>query len=173
MSKGEIKQRYEAVAVGFNINPGDPDAGKAPQVEVECRVVAPEQFAGLTKYVYGSLHENAQEYTFKALRTAGWKCNDITVLEGLGSTKFALIEKEEEYKGKKKLQCSIWELRGPRATLREDDQAAFANRFKAAVLAVPVAQVGEHNAAPAVLPEKKEKAAATTAPAGDSTVMFD
>lgn len=156
MSKGEIVDRFPAVAVGFNINPGDPDENKAPQIEVEMRGVAHggvDHRTGFQFWKYLSLHENAQKITVETLRRLGWRCNDITKLKGLGSTIVQAVEKNDTYKGKPKKVYDIWELRGPRATLREEDQSKFANQFKALAAAFKPVEVGEHNAAPAVLPE--------------------
>lgn len=157
MSKGEVKDRYPAVAVGHIINPGDDTASppKRAQVEVEMRGLADGEDThaeGKRFYLYLGLDEKSQEITAQTLRRLGWKCNDITKLEGLGSTKVQIVEKEREWKGKKYPQYDVWELKGPRPTLRDDQQASFANRFKALAAAVKPIEVGEFNAAPSVIP---------------------
>jgi hypothetical protein len=92
-----VNARYTCQAVDFKLY--DAEDNKAPQVGVELRVVeGPE--AGKTIFWYGSLHENAQEYTARSLRDMGWSCNDITTLEGLGTLKVVAVEKIEIYKGK-------------------------------------------------------------------------
>ena len=178
MSKGEIVDRFPAVAVGFEIDAGDEDNGKHPQVIVEMRGVAhgdDDHRAGFQFWKYMSLHPNAQEITAETLRRLGWRCNDITKLEGLGSTTVQIVEKNDTYKGKPKKVYDIWDLRGPRATLREEDQAGFANKFKALAAAFKPVEVGEHNAAPAVLPEVVARNAASTPAngAGKPSDLYD
>jgi hypothetical protein len=108
---------------------------------------------GKTFFLYLSLKEGqAQEISAKTLRTLGWKCNDITKLEGLGSCRVDVVEYEEEYKGKVRSKFDVWPTRGPRPTLRDEDVANFAARFKALAVSAPVIEIGEHNAAPAVIP---------------------
>ena len=175
MANGEVKNRYPAVAVGtFNINPGDPDSGKAPQIEVEMRGLDNE--AGKQFWLYLSLHENAAEYSGRTLRDLGWKCNDITKLEGLGSTRVDIVEKEEVYKGKKRPKYMVFAPRGPRASLREEDQQSFASKFKALAALAKPAEVTEFNAAPADLPEVRAKAgsngAETTSGDADPSSMY-
>jgi hypothetical protein len=151
MAKHEYTNRYVAVAVSGEIVPPKSETS-APQVEVTCRVVEGAD-AGKEFRVWLSLKEGqAQEISAKTLRTMGWRCNDITALEGLGSTKFDACQYNDEYKGKTSTKYDIWPCKGPRNTLREDDRQSFAARFKALAAATPAAPVTEANAAPATLP---------------------
>lgn len=135
--------RYTCQAISFQLY--DAEDNKAPQVGVELRVIeGPE--AGKTIFWYGSLHENAQEYTAKALRDMGWSCNDITALEGLGSLKVVAVEKIEEYKGKPRTKWMIFPVKTPKPTLEADAKASFGARFKALAAAVPAVKQTELNA---------------------------
>ncbi len=158
MAKGPVKNRFPAVAVGHNINPGDDD--KWPTVEVEMRGL--ENEAGKQFWLYLSLHEKCQEITAQTLRNLGWKCNDITKLEGLGSTRVDILEYEQKYtnkfgKEKTRPDYQVWPARGPRASLREEDQNNFAQRFKSLAATVKPLEVSEHNAAPTALPDVRTK----------------
>lgn len=135
--------RYIAQAVSFQLY--DAEGEKAPQVGVELRVVeGPE--AGKTLFYYGSLHENAQQYTAEALRAMGWSCNDITALEGLGSLKVVAVEKLGEYKGKRTSSWMIFPVKTPKPTLEADAKATFASRFKALAASVAPIKANEMNA---------------------------
>ena len=135
--------RYTVQAISGVIQPNDGEttrdgSPKAPTVAVELRVVEGPD-AGKTIFKYGSLHENAQQYTVEMLRTLGWTCNDITALTGLGSTKAIAVEKVGEFKGKKTVDWMIFPIKTPAPTLEADKAAGFAARYKA--LAASVAPV--------------------------------
>lgn len=165
---------FICVAVSSKIYEGDGD--KAPQIGIEMRVVeGPE--AGRTLFWYGSLHENAQQFTAEALRTMGWSCNDIGTLTGLGSTRFRAVEKTEEYKGKTRTRWMIFGLKSAKATLADDDRASFGKQFKALALAVPAVAVDDTNRAPteipAALPTNGSRTTAAPAPGGtDGPIPF-
>jgi hypothetical protein len=137
-----VNTRYTAQAVSFEIYEGE--NGKAPQVGVKLLVVEGAD-AGKEIFWYGSLHENAQQYTAEALRAMGWSCNDITTLEGLGTLKVIAVEKQEEYKGKLKTKYMIFPVKTPKPTLEADSKASFANRFKALAASVAPAKVTDEN----------------------------
>ena len=150
MAKGEIVAKYPAVAVGFNIAPAEGE--KAPKVEVEMRGLENEE--GKTFFLYLSLKEGqAQEISVKTLRNLGWKCNDITKLEGLGDTKVTIVEKREEYKGKMRAHYDVWPASRP--TLRDDEAQGFAAQFKALAAAFQPIARDENNAAPTTIPEPR------------------
>ena len=160
----EVTNRFVAVAQPetFDIDPGDEK--KAPSIFGKLLVVdGPD--AGRQLPWRGSLAElkpgskmAAQEITFKQLRSMGWQDNDIVKLTGLGSTKVEVTETMDEYNGKVRPQYSVWDFRGERATLRDEDKKDFAKRFKALAAAAPVVVVSATNAAPEVLPEPKSAA---------------
>src|SRR5687768_5244429 len=83
---------------------------RGASVSVTCRVVEGPD-AGREVEFFGSLKGGAAKYTVQALRTMGWRCNDITALEGLGSTKVTLAEYKEAYNGKVKDRLAIFELK--------------------------------------------------------------
>ncbi len=142
-----INERYIVQAVGFEIYPEED--GKAPSVKVELRVVeGPE--AGKTIFHYCSLHENAQQYSVEALRTLGWRCNDLTALEGLGEVKAIAVGKQETYKGKVQTRYMIFAVKTPKPTLEADAKASFAARFKALAASVAPVERTDLNKAGAV-----------------------
>jgi hypothetical protein len=136
MSKNIDTNRYICQAVSSQII--DEEGDKAPQVGIELRVVEGPD-AGKTIYWYGSLHENAQQYTFEALRDMGWSCNDVTALEGLGTLKVIAVGKANNHEGKTYQKWMIFPVKTPKPTLEADAKAGFAARFKA--LAASVAPV--------------------------------
>jgi hypothetical protein len=143
-------KRYTAQAVSFQIY--EAEGTKAEQIGVELRVVdGPE--AGKTIYWYGSLHENAQQYTVEALRSMGWSCNDIGTLEGLGSLKVIAVEKEETYKGKTRTKYMIFPVKTPKPTLEGAAKTSFASKFKALAASVKPLERTEMNAGLEELPE--------------------
>lgn len=166
MAKMIDTNRYEGVAVSHEIIEGgmkDDGTEKAPQVAVVLRVVDGPN-TGKDIPWYGSLHENSQEYTFAALRAMGWTCNDVTVLDGLGSTKVAIQGKESKpYKGKTKQEWQVWPIKARAPRLSDENKASFADRYKALAVATPLLQRSADNEAPAVIPES------TTMRNGDNT----
>ncbi len=140
-----MNTRYVAQATGFDLYDADENKGTAPQIGVNLTILeGPE--AGKTIRYFGSLHENAQQYTAEALRAMGWSCNDITALEGLGSLKVIAVEKREEWKGKTQIRYSIFPVKTPRPTLEADSKASFAARFTALAASVKPADRTELNA---------------------------
>ncbi len=142
--------RYVCQAVSAQLY--DAEDNKAPQIGVELRVVEGSD-AGKTIFHYMSLHENAQEYTARTLRDMGWRCNDITTLEGLGDLKVIVVGKVDEWKGKSKQKWMIFPVKTPKPTLEADAKASFASRFKALAASVAPVKQTELNAA-GELPEK-------------------
>jgi hypothetical protein len=168
-----VNTRYIAQAVSFELYDADENKGTAPQVGVKLLVVEGAD-AGKEIFWYGSLHENAQQYTAEALRAMGWSCNDITTLEGLGSLKVVAVEKIEEYKGKSRTKWMIFPVKTPRPTVEADRKATFGSQFKALAASVPAIAKTELNAGleadalPAPLPKNGTGATAPTTggPAG-------
>lgn len=159
MANGEIIFRATGVALKdtFTIDPGDEQATppKAPAVVGKVRILDGEK-AGQDVFWRGGLKEGKnQEITVNQLRAMGWQDNDITKLTGLGSTKVEVTGQMDEYKGKSRVQYTIWAFRGERATLRDDDKASFAKRFKMLAAQTPVVKVTDANSAPADLPVAK------------------
>lgn len=182
----EVAIRYNAVvAIPESFNIEVPEEGKEGSPWVVGQVMVAEGAdAGLLIDFRGSLSEKetsiggtVAEITMKQLRALGWRCNDLTALEGLGSVKAQAtgkwnvydIKKDGKPTGKKgkKLQYSFWPANA-KQTLRAEDMAAFAARFTqyAAGLQSEVVTVNDRNAAPEVMPSAKS-ATATAAPTAD------
>jgi hypothetical protein len=140
-----VNTRYTAQAVGFEIIEADETKGTAPRIKVTLRVTEGPD-AGKDLFYYGSLHENAQQYTVDALRAMGWSCNDITTLEGLGDLKVHAVEKVREYNGKPQTSWMIFPVKTPAPRLEADNKAAFAARFKALAASAPAVARTEMNA---------------------------
>jgi len=173
--QGEVSNRYEGVAIEHDIQPDQERADgstKSAQVYVRVRLVSPPEHAGREIAWYGSLKEGrAQEITAETLRVMGWKSNDIVTCDGLGDTKFVVVEKMEEYKGKTRPRYMVFSNEPKEhPTLRDEDKKDFAKRFKALAASVPAREVTEATRAPAQLPEASAKraAASVAAPAGPS-----
>jgi hypothetical protein len=164
--------RYVCQAVQGQIYENE-DPDKAPQVGVELRVVEGPD-TGKTIFWYGGLKEGRnQEITFECLRKMGWRCNDVTALDGLGSIKVVLVGKRDEYKGKPQQKWDVYEIKTPKPTLEADKKASFANRFKALAASIAPLEVTPLNAAGA-LPDKIENGngQASTGPATTGGVPF-
>ena len=162
MANGEIIFRATGVALPetFSIDPGDGDK-KAPAVLGKVRVLDGEK-AGQDVFFRGGLKEGKNsEITVNQLRAMGWQDNDITKLTGLGSTKVEITGQLDTYNGKTRMQYTFWAYRGERATLRDDDKASFAKRFKMLAAQSPVVKVTEANQAPAELPVASASAGMT------------
>ncbi len=152
--------RYTCVAVEHSIIEGgmkaDGTGEKAPSVSVTLRVVEGPS-TGKDIFWYGSLHENAQEFTAKALRAMGWTSNDITTLDGLGDIKVTVQGKESKPypagSGKTRQEWSIWEIKQPAPRLADENKASFADRYKALGVATPALQRSEANTFTGEVPE--------------------
>lgn len=167
--------RYVCQAVSFEVY--DAEENKAPQIGVKLRVTeGPE--AGKEIFSYHSLHENAQQYTVEALRTMGWSCNDITVLEGLGSLKVIAVEKIGEYKGKKTTSWMIFPVKTPKPTLEADAKSGFAARFKALAASVKPTERTSLNTGlamddlPAAVTRNGSSSTSSTEPTSGSSIPF-
>ena len=166
--------RFTVQAVSGVIQPNEGETNqagepKAPDVFVTLRVTeGPE--AGFELFKYGSLHDNAQQYTVEMLRTLGWNCNDITALTGLGSTKAIAVAKVREYKGERQLEWMIFPVKTPKPTLEADQNASFAARYKALAASIAPIERTELNAGipveqlPAAKTRSTNRAAATDGP---------
>lgn len=159
----EIKIRFSGVALPetFNIEPNKTE-GKEPSIVCKIRAVDGEH-AGTEVFWRGQLAGGAAKITIEALRVMGMTGNDITNPVGLGSTKFDVTGKDEEYQGKTYRRYSVWAPR-VRPTLRAEDQKAFSNKFKALLAETGVIAVTDDNRAPAELPAAKATNGIGTAP---------
>lgn len=139
-----MSDRFVCKATSFEIIDGD--ERKAPQVAVQLQVIEGPESGRMLSW-FGSLHENAQQYTAEALRNMGWNCNDITALTGLGSTKVHAVAKQSEYMGKVRTQYMIFGF-ASRNTLPRDAKASFAKQYKALAASVKPIEVTDSNRVP-------------------------
>ncbi len=143
---------YDGVALPETAKLMEGEDGKSDSVSIKVRIVAGPQ-AGVEKTWYGVLGGGATEITIQALRTMGWRCSDITALEGLGSTIVTVAEYDDDFGGKVRKRISIFEKRAPKATVSDENKAAFAAKFKAIAAATKVVEISDINRAPEVLPD--------------------
>lgn len=133
--------------------------GKEPQIGVKLRVCEGPS-TGMDIFWYGNLEGGAAQFTLEALRNMGWQCNDITALDGLGSTKVIVVGKNNEYQGKSYQRWMIFPVKTPRPQLEADKLASFAERFKALAVTTETVKVGDLNAA-GPLPEARAQSNGT------------
>ena len=92
---------------------------------------------GQTISYYGSLSDNALEFTVKALRACGWQGDDVSNLQGLDANEVSLTVESEVYNGKSTLKVK-W-VNPPSGGLKMDspiegnDLAIFARTMKAKI----------------------------------------
>lgn len=174
MATKKTLSRQNAVATEFKLldeSTRDDGSTASATVQVTLRAVdGPTPGKEFTWF--GSLHENAIQYTFEALRAMGWRCSDITKLEGLGSTQVQLLEKEDEWQGKKKIQVQIWAIKAPKPEVAPDKRASFASRFKKLAAEVKPLEVCDRNKAPESLPEVAAKVDGPVGVGADEDIPF-
>lgn len=141
------------------------DEGEKASMSVKLRVTEGPK-AGVEKTFFGSLNGGAVEYTLEALRTMGWRCSDITALEGLGSTKVTIALKDDEWNGKVRERVSVFPIRA-NTTVTEENKAAFAAKFKAIAAGIKPVEISDLNKAPEVLPEAAQEPAKELAAPAD------
>lgn len=94
---------------------------------------------GLSVSSFLVFSEKSASYSIRKLRAAGWKGNDLSNLEGLGSTIVPVEVRYEVYNGEEKMKVDI--QTGASVVLDQtlDDKAkrAFAARFKDMAALVP------------------------------------
>lgn len=123
------KKYFDVVAVDHMIEGGDEK--RSPQIVVRLKIVDGPQ-KGTQKMYYGSLHENAVKYTFEALRSLGWTCNDVEKLEGLGSVVAVAVEDDNKYNGKVTRRIKFINPKTPRKLeAKNPAPKGFGSRFKA------------------------------------------
>lgn len=173
MAAKKTLSRQNAVATSFKlIDESTRDDGTTASASINVTLRAVDGPTPGREFTYfGSLHENAVEYTFEALRAMGWRCSDISKLEGLGSVQCQLVEVEEEYKGRKKAAVKIWAIKAPKPEVAPEKRASFADRFKRLAATVKPLEVCDRNKAPDELPEVATREAAVTVGA-DEDIPF-
>jgi len=109
-----------------------------PQVAVELQITD-EHFAGETITWFGYFTEGTHERTIEALRTLGWRTDDLDNLEGISDNEVKVVLKEDEYEGKIQLKVAFINRPGGLAlkTPMSPQQAKdFARQMKGTVLSV-------------------------------------
>ncbi len=118
----------QATSATFNPPEGEKKASVAVDIKIlECDD-DPSQ-TGRTFTEFMSLSGGAVEYTMKNLRALGWSCNDITELEGVGSTQTKGGIYEDTYNGVTREKVSVF---SPKPAVTGDVKKKFAAEFKTA-----------------------------------------
>ena len=86
------------------------------------------------------------EWATKDLRTCGWTSNDIREQDGLGTTKFNVVEQEDTYNGKTTWRVKY--LNAFRVGLDSIEADEFADAFLAYAMDVEPGEVTDENRAP-------------------------
>ncbi len=93
---------------------------------------------------YGTFTDAAYPYTLKALRTMGWKGDDISDLSMMPGTQVSVVLENDSYNGKTRLKVKFVNPPGGGAILKEQMDAnaakSFAARMKAKVKAFDIAE---------------------------------
>lgn len=165
---------YAARAVSHDI--GESKKGHF-QVAVTFEIVAGDYLGRRLTYFATFAPGKATEVAIKALRAAGWTCDDPTVLTGLGDVECDIVVEHDEYNGR--LRDRIRFVNRPRGTftfktpLSEEKRRAIAAQLRGTVMAVSRA-IDEPSqqatrpapARPAPMPAQRQ-APAQAAPAPD------
>lgn len=150
---------------GSFLPPREDKENDVPVVLVTLRITEGPR-AGEEETYRGRLTDKGAEYVVQDLRTMGWKCNDITKLEGLGDTKVTIaISHDQGNNGKVYRNVKVFEPRA-KQKMSDEDRASFASRFAALAASTAPVSVGAHNQ-PTDLPAKKEPVQAPPAASGD------
>jgi hypothetical protein len=91
--------RYRAKAIKGEIGEGK----SAEQIGIEFVLTEAGEFKGSHRTYYGSFSEAALEITIKAMRTAGWRGDDVADLSSLSradTPEVELVVAHEEWEGK-------------------------------------------------------------------------
>lgn len=133
--------RYRARAVQGGL--GMTSKGN-PQVAVEFELLD-EDWAGERITWFGGFNDESKtgkgktqlDFTLAALRAAGWTGDDLSNLEGLGSTEVSIVVKHEEYEGK--MQARVQWVNAPgglalKSPMSPEAASAFAARMKGRVM---------------------------------------
>lgn len=166
----EIQALRGSVAPGQKKDDGTTgsDAVKVDLKVVKCDKDPSRVGQVFQEYLY--LTEKSYEFTLEKLRILGWTCNDITELEGLGSTRAAGVINTETYNGNARERMGIFAIKAPAPELEGNAKADFAKRFKAAAAKVAKVQVTDFNRGleRAELPEEPERQQVESDPFGHS-----
>lgn len=140
---------YRAKAVRAEL--GETNTGNV-QVGIAFQLTA-EEYSGQKLTWYGTFTDKAMPITLKALRTAGWKGEDVSDLSSIGgpdAPEVDLVVENEEYQGQWRTKVKwVNAAGGPmmKTALTGDKAKAFAAKMRGAVLAFDKA-AGATKAAP-------------------------
>jgi hypothetical protein len=133
-----MTNRLEGRFVGRSTGAADVQFGHAKNGSEQIAVMVEllhEELEGRKVTWFGSFAtDESTKITMRTLRHLGWTCDDLTVLEGLGSTEVDVVIKYEEYNGKEQMRVNIFsrdarvEMKNP---MSEEQKRAFAARMKA------------------------------------------
>jgi len=154
MSKNYVYGTAQALSAQFN----EPDEGKKPSVEVSLKIVTCDDGTRVGEVFteFMSLSGRAVEYTMKNLRALGWTCNDVTELEGVGSTIAKCGIYSDTYNGVTRDKVSIFQSK---AKVQGAAKKSFAAQFKAAAVSAAKVDVTDANKALAAdeLPQQQQQ----------------
>lgn len=133
---------------------GETKGGKE-QVAVEFEVLD-DGFHGQRITWFGYFTDKTTEGTLRALRTMGWRGDDLSDLGGIQDNEVSLVVEQEEYEGKWTAKVrwvnAIGGGVGLKAPLSPDKAKAFAARMRAQVLAFDKSEGAPKPSAPRPAP---------------------
>lgn len=112
------------------------------QVAVTFEIVAGDYIGRRLTYFATFAPGRATEFAIKALRAAGWTCDDPTVLTGLGDAECDIVVEHDEYNGRIRDRIRFVNRPGERgaftfkAPLSEEKRRAIAAQLRGTVIAV-------------------------------------
>ncbi len=104
------------------------------QIAVDLELLA-DGYEGTIVTWFGSFaNEKAIEITMRTLRALGWQCDNLTVLEGLGSTEVDIKIGYEDYQGRERMRVEVWPVNRGGAKMKKKLEGKalhdFADRMK-------------------------------------------
>lgn len=112
------------------------------QVAVTFEIVAGDYLGRRITYFATFAPGKATEFAIKALRAAGWTCDDPTVLTGLGDAECDIVVEHDEYNGRVRDRIRFVNRPGERGRftfqnpMSEEKRRAIAARLRGTVIAV-------------------------------------
>lgn len=128
------KGTYRARAVNAKLGQGK----NAPQVGIEFELLGDAALSGRRISYYGSFSDAAMEFTLRALRTCGWRGDDVSSLIGITDNEVSLVIDQEEWEGKTRNKVKWVNPLGGlamKAELAEDEAKKFAAKMRGKVAA--------------------------------------
>lgn len=131
---------------------GETQGGKE-QMAVEFELMDSEGVVGPHITWFGYFTEKTTEHTLRALRTCGWRGDDLSNLDGIQENEVSLVIQNETYEGKTRPKVQWVNAPGGaglglKAPLAPDRAKSFAAKMRAAVRAFDI-QTGNGKRPPA------------------------